>query len=69
MGDDRYGSDDGDRTGKWPRDAWGSDSYRETYDEILEELERQARETMRVFRESAGDLGARVRDIMDKASG
>lgn len=69
MGDDRYGSDDGDRTGYPRHDSWGGDSYRETYDEILEELERQARETMRVFRESAGDLGARVREIMDKASG
>lgn len=69
MGDDRYGSDNGDRTDHPRRDSWGGDAYRETYDEILEELERQARETMRVFRESAGDLGARVRDIMDKASG
>ncbi|MGH2517909.1 MAG: hypothetical protein ACRDHP_19860, partial [Ktedonobacterales bacterium] len=69
MGDDRNGSDDGDKTGYPRRDSWGGDAYRETYDEILEELERQARETMRVFRESAGDLGARVRDIMDKATG
>lgn len=69
MGDDRNGSDDGDTQGYPRRDSWSGDAYRETYDEILEDLERQARETMRTFRESAGDLGARVRDIMDRASG
>ena len=68
MGDDRYGSDGNERDGIPPRDSWGGDAYRETYDEIFEELERQARETIRVFRESAGDLGARVREMMERAS-
>jgi hypothetical protein len=36
--------------------------------DISYELERQARETMRVFRESAGDLGTRVRQVLDHAS-
>lgn len=37
-------------------------------DEIADELERQARETMRAIRESAGDLGAHVRQVMRRAS-
>lgn len=69
MGDDRFGSNGGNGDDGRRRDGWGGDSSRESYDEILEELERQARETVRIFRESAGDLGARVREIMDKASG
>jgi hypothetical protein len=32
------------------------------------ELEQQARETIRVFRESAGDLGTRVRQALERAS-
>jgi hypothetical protein len=38
------------------------------YDELIDELERQARETLRLFRESAGELGARVRQAIERAS-
>lgn len=37
-------------------------------DDVADELERQARETIRLFRESMGDLGTRVRQVMDRAS-
>lgn len=37
-------------------------------DELTDELERQARETIRLFRESMGDLGMRVRQALDRAS-
>jgi hypothetical protein len=37
-------------------------------DELADELERQARETIRLFRESVGDLGTRVRQVLDRAS-
>lgn len=37
-------------------------------DDMTDELERQAREAMRLFRESAGELGTRVRDVLDRAS-
>ncbi|MGO8950074.1 MAG: DnaJ-like cysteine-rich domain-containing protein [Ktedonobacterales bacterium] len=37
-------------------------------DEFSLELEQQARETIRVFRESAGDLGTRVRQVLNRAS-
>lgn len=40
----------------------------ENLDELTDELERQARETMRVIRETAGDLGARVREALSRAS-
>jgi hypothetical protein len=39
-----------------------------TRDEFAEELERQARETMRTIRESAGELGERVRRVLDHAA-
>lgn len=37
-------------------------------DPIADELERQARETIRLVRESAGELGQRVRDVLKRAS-
>lgn len=37
-------------------------------DDLTDELERQARETIRLFRESMGDLGTRVRQVLDRAS-
>lgn len=37
-------------------------------DDMTDELERQAREALRLFRESAGELGTRVRDVLDRAS-
>lgn len=37
-------------------------------DELTDELERQARETIRLFRESMGDLGERVRQVLDRAN-
>ena len=37
-------------------------------DDVADELERQARETMRIFRDSMGDLGERVRQVLDRAS-
>jgi len=40
----------------------------EPRDETADELERQAREALRMFRESAGELGTRVRDVLDRAS-
>ncbi|HEU5347863.1 MAG TPA: hypothetical protein VFU63_04550, partial [Ktedonobacterales bacterium] len=36
--------------------------------DLTDELERQARETIRMFRESMGDLGTRVRQALDHAS-
>ncbi len=53
--------DDGDEI------APGKD-WPETRDEIADDLERQARETMRVIRESAGELGTRVRQVLDHAA-
>lgn len=52
----------------------GDDWTRQTRDtspdreELTDELERQARETIRLFRESMGDLGTRVRQVLDRAS-
>ena len=40
----------------------------EPRDDMSDELERQAREALRLFRESAGELGTRVRDVLDRAS-
>ena len=37
-------------------------------DDFNLELEQQARETIRVFRETAGDLGTRVRQVLDRAT-
>jgi hypothetical protein len=42
--------------------------WQEARDEFADELERQARETMRVIRESAGELGTRVRMVLDHAA-
>ena len=58
------------------RDATGQDridhdpmSYNHgAHDELADELERQARETMQAIRESAGDLGTRVRRVLDHAA-
>ena len=52
-------SDDGTR---WPGDA------AQDRGELTDELERQARETIRLFRDSMGDLGERVRQVIDRAS-
>jgi hypothetical protein len=49
----------------WTR--WMRDSAPDR-EELTDELERQARETIRVFRESMGDLGTRVRQVLDRAS-
>lgn len=49
----------------WTR--WTRDAAPER-DELTDELERQARETIRLFRESVGDLGERVRQVLDRAS-
>ncbi len=40
----------------------------DTDEDQVSELERQARETVRAFRETAGDLGARVRQVLERAS-
>lgn len=37
-------------------------------DELTDDLERQARETLRIIKETAGDLGARVREALSRAS-
>jgi hypothetical protein len=37
-------------------------------DPLTDELERQARETLRTIRESAGELGARVRQAIERSS-
>lgn len=37
-------------------------------EDMSDELERQAREALRLFRESAGELGTRVREVMDRAT-
>jgi hypothetical protein len=52
-----------------PRDDTRDAARDKTRDEFADELERQARETMRVIRESAGDLGERVRRVLDHAAG
>lgn len=49
----------------WRR--WLKDSTPDR-EEFADELERQARETIRVFRDSMGDLGERVRQVLDRAS-
>lgn len=52
----------GDDWTRWMKDT-GPDRG-----ELTDELERQARETMRLFRDSMGDLGLRVRQVLDRAS-
>jgi hypothetical protein len=42
--------------------------WHETRDEIADDLERQARETLDAIRESAGELGGRVRKALDHAT-
>ncbi len=44
------------------------DPYQQSYDELSEELERQAREMVRVIRENVGDLGERVRQAAEHAA-
>ena len=51
----------------WTHWNWKRDSA-PNRDDVADELERQARETIRVFRESMGDLGTRVRQVLDRAS-
>lgn len=46
---------------------WMKDSMPDR-EELTDELERQARETIRVFRDSMGDLGQRVRQVLDRAT-
>jgi hypothetical protein len=55
-------------TGMEPPRADASETYGETYGDISAELERQAREMLDAIRESAGDLGERVRQALDRAS-
>ncbi|HEX8036344.1 MAG TPA: hypothetical protein VF510_20970 [Ktedonobacterales bacterium] len=43
-------------------------NYPSDEDDLSVELERQARETLRVIRETAGDLGTRVRQALQQAS-
>ena len=52
----------GDDGTRWPGDAAPDRG------ELTDELERQARETIRLFRDSMGDLGERVRQVIDRAS-
>jgi hypothetical protein len=40
----------------------------EAFDQLADDLERQARETLRSIRESAGELGARVRQAIERSS-
>jgi hypothetical protein len=42
--------------------------YAEQLDQFTDELERQARETLRAFRETAGELGMRVRQAIERSS-
>ncbi len=66
MGDDWNGRDDTPRPDGRPGiNGFGGAGG---YDDLHDELERQARETMRVILDSAGDLGTRVRQVMDRAS-
>lgn len=44
------------------------DPYQQAYDEFTDELEHQAREMVRVFRENVGDLGERVRQAAEHAA-
>jgi hypothetical protein len=43
-----------------------SQEWLDARDELTDELERQARETMRVIRDSAGELGERVRRVIER---
>ncbi|HET8906838.1 MAG TPA: hypothetical protein VFN11_07725 [Ktedonobacterales bacterium] len=52
----------GDDWTRWLRDAAPD------REELTDELERQARETIRVFRDSMGDLGTRVRQVLGRAN-
>lgn len=52
----------GDDWTRWMRDSAPDRG------ELTDELERQARETIRIFRDSMGDLGERVRQVLDRAS-
>src|SRR5215469_7719673 len=55
--------------GEIGRATWRYHVSADDSDEDLSfELEQQARETIRVFRESAGDLGTRVRQALERAS-
>jgi hypothetical protein len=59
----------GEPNGETGRATWRYHSEATDGDEDLSfELEQQARETIRVFRESAGDLGTRVRQALERAS-
>ncbi|HEX8996143.1 MAG TPA: hypothetical protein VF812_08935 [Ktedonobacterales bacterium] len=44
------------------------DPYQQAYDDISDELERQAREMVRLFRENVGELGERVRQAAEHAA-
>ena len=44
------------------------DPYQMAYDDLSDELERQAREMVRVFRENVGELGERVRQAAEHAA-
>lgn len=76
MGDDPNGPNGPNREDPTPQNNQGTDRQgmpsdirpAEPRDDMTDELERQAREAMRLFRESAGELGTRVRDVLDRAS-
>ena len=44
------------------------DPYQPSYDDLSDELERQAREMVRLFRENVGELGERVRQAAEHAA-
>jgi len=44
------------------------DPYQQAYDEFADELERQGREMVRLFRENMGELGERVRQAAEHAA-
>ena len=44
------------------------DAFQAAYDDISDELERQAREMVRLFRENMGELGGRVRQAAEHAA-
>ena len=66
MGDDWNGNGTGTGNGR-PGEGQRGDPFN-PYDEMHDELERQARETVDMIRENVGDLGSRVRLALDRAA-
>ncbi|HEX6818454.1 MAG TPA: hypothetical protein VF120_08770 [Ktedonobacterales bacterium] len=70
MGDDELNGPGGERPQAHDEldDQTHDQVHEQGHDELADERERQARETMQVIRESAGELGTRVRRVLDHAA-